>query len=596
MTDEPDIVLPKRNLALPGLIVVALLAVGGYLGYDAFIANHPTPDRVLVMVDIAGSDEAARRTATEVRGTLRGLGFVVVDPALVTEKGSPAEIARKHDAGLLLTGKISVSETTPIVEGKSVEVVLDGEFQVRESSEDFSEEDVRTIPIRWVDAGPDQVAATEAAAVELARLRMDEITVALVSMPSVDTLFTSDELTVEQKEWSAQLKRAYNFVDQRNNRLAKKAALRKRVAESYADDDRGTPRPTTHTDYGLESYLVDVLAGGEGVVATVNEKYAFMDVEKMGVDEAWMPERQVAIDAEGTSTTLFETETVLGYPTLTADGTKMVAVSDDHELQISLRLLEIAVDGSAETQSTTLAAVEKGYLGYPVIRRDGAKVLFTHRDCRRCNSSLEIINPDGTDRKTLFKATLKEGVANAKFVSDSLVSYVIWVDGGDRRFVTHNLADDSITDVHTDGEGIFHINEFWSRDGKLLAYIKKDEGGRHVAVRDMATGKVRRIMPNVHTKRPRFSHDARYLAFEAATSAVDSDSYTRDAEIAVIDLSDPESTPRVLTVNRVKDRHIRWAPDRHTVYFESLYPVPDTRRKWVLIRSIPVTPTADGAP
>lgn len=610
----------KRNVVGPVTVTLLLVAALGLLAFKVLTSYSVSADKVLIAVTVPDSPEdsgqwwddeqgvASRAFVSGIKGSMEAVGFTVIDPrkpeyaaalAGVDDESGLVSAARSLGAGVLIHGRLSPVQEEAAPNGAWHELILEGDLKLRLTGHEGPDSE-RTVPVRRMQAGPDRQDAVRMAASSVSSFFFDEIVAAIVTMPDVAALFDKETRTPEQAQVAQAIKRAYNFNDLRDRAMKKRHDLIASAQARWEDQDAGRAAITQLSPFGREDYLVGVFPGGQGVIGTVKERRFFMKRETLELANTWLPERQDFIGDKGASHTVFEAYNIYGYPGLSRDGETLAVTTDDNGAMMSLRVIKIDPASGQSDKARVIYSIPKGVLSFPRPSPDGRRVLVQHKTCRRCNGSLEMIDVATGQKTVVFKGDDWRGVGSYDWVGaeGKIVSYVVYHETTGRRVVLHDLSTDESKVLQQDGDGFSFINNSFSNDGTLMAFVQGGPQGRQLAVMTLSSGEVKTLTQGVYVKRPAFSHDNRYLAFEATGNSSSKDRYRRDHEIAVIDLKAPIMTDdegeevlrplHYLTVNDLKDRHMRWAPDAHQLYFETITEDPQIDEPWVAIRSLNV--------
>ncbi len=602
---EDDRYRIKRDLTIPLVALVATLAAVGAGVWWATTSYTVSEDKILIAVvipDAEGADgawwgqqgEASVRFLRGIKEPLEEVGFEVLspsDPAVLEavegaqDRRELVERARALGAGVLLTGRMEVASEQALDGGAAVEVILQGDLELLLTEAD--DEDIKTIPARALQVGPDRQDAVRVAAQEASRLAFDELVAAIVSFPAVAALFDKAQRTPEQAQVANAIEKARNFVDLRAMEIQKRDEVVAGVRAQWGSEAVGPVPVEQLSPFGREDYLVGVLPGGVGVIGTVKERRTRMDLESFKLVTEWQPERQDFIGPGGATHAIFEAHNIFSHPAMARGGAAVAVVTEEHGLGFSLRLVKLdPATGQALGSRVLLTVGGQRQLAWPEVSPDGSRILFGIRDCARCNTGLELIQADGGGRREIFKADDWRGVGDAQWVGEGAsVAFVIYHDERPRRFMMAEALTGEQRLVHENGE-VSYINERFSPDGSLLAYVSGGPEGRQLVVRRMSDGMVKPLTTDLHVKRPSISFDNALVAFEATGQGSPMDTSFVDPEVAVVPVEGGEV--RRMTVNAVEDRHLRWAPDRREIFFETVIEDPQRGEPWVAIRRLSV--------
>ena len=331
---EDDRYRIKRDLTIPLVALVATLAAVGAGVWWATTSYTVSEDKILIAVvipDAEGADgawwgqqgEASVRFLRGIKEPLEEVGFEVLspsDPAVLEavegaqDRRELVERARALGAGVLLTGRMEVASEQALDGGAAVEVILQGDLELLLTEAD--DEDIKTIPARALQVGPDRQDAVRVAAQEASRLAFDELVAAIVSFPAVAALFDKAQRTPEQAQVANAIEKARNFVDLRAMEIQKRDEVVAGVRAQWGSEAVGPVPVEQLSPFGREDYLVGVLPGGVGVIGTVKERRTRMDLESFKLVTEWQPERQDFIGPGGATHAIFEAHNIFSHPAM----------------------------------------------------------------------------------------------------------------------------------------------------------------------------------------------------------------------------------------------------------------------------------------
>jgi hypothetical protein len=594
--------------------VLLILAVGaGVVAFMLLGRKPPRLDRVAVLVAVEtldgkrgawwdGGDRASARFAETLVKPLEkeGLSVVATADAEATKALSGAtsdealrEAARALEAGIIVTGTLKVVRSRPLAGSEMTEYTIEARLAASESAPDGATVPVSEAPIELNVPAASEDRALLQAAEDLPALAQTGIASALVQLPAVARLqgeaatLASDELALASKY--EPLVRAARF---RKEELDRRAEEERAAAEADTKGERGALKKSLLGAYFAEEYLVGPAADGRLVVLA--EPHHVDVLATAGAYELRRgDERLLLVDpATGARTVLAEMYNVFSFPDVSADGRSVAAVVDHRQWSKSLEL--IAVPDGASKQ---LLAHASEYYSGPSVAPDGSRVIFWHRECRRCPSSLDVILADGSGQRTLIPADEDGSRSVPRWSKDGRTLYLsirpqgdpasIWaisVDSGERKAVLGVDAPQPEPDVVAEpSEGVELANEpsgyedpMVAPDGSFLVALERTDEGTHLGRLDLATGTWRRLA-SLPAQNVEIAPDGSRIAFETwRTNELEQQGYRGDTEVALVPADGGEV--RLLTSNDQDDTLAAWSPDGKRVYFHQQSKDPTGKR------------------
>lgn len=609
---------PRRS-RWPLMVVLLLLAAGAAGAWWWFQGRVSTSlDRIAVLVHSqalsgqrgswwSGNDRVSARVASALAKPLERYGLQVIassSPELVRaldgvgdDAAALRRAAQSAGAGLVLMGTVRTVRGTPLTKSELSEYTVEVELEVSESADGAAAVRVVAPLVFNLPAASDDRAQLEVAE-DLPDLVQPALAAALMQLPGVVRLkadaatLSKDDLAIASKV--EPMFRASAHLQSERDRRQGEADL---ASKRDATDERGAERHLI-SDFLAEEYLVAVRPDG-GLVLLTEPHHIDVRQAKGAYELRRGDERLVLADADGGGRALLaEVYNIFSFPSVSADGRWAAAVVDHRGWSKAVNLFEIP-----SGKRTELIAHEGDYYSAPQVSPDGSLVVFWHRSCRRCPSSLDVIRADGTDLRTLLEATEDESRSAIAWAPDGKRIYFsrrpseelgsLWaVDPltGDGTPLLGLAApsmppapsgvdgDSALKDLDIDGVDVEDAEGDWgavdersfdgpvpSPDGTFLVAVERDGPDVHLGRLDLATGAWRRLA-DVRAQGPLVSPDGKWIAFETwRTEDLDSRSYNRDTEIALIPAQGGEL--RLLTINDEDDTLSGWSPDSSRIYF-----------------------------
>lgn len=606
------------------LVVLALLVVGGgAAGWWWFTLRPSTRiDRLVVAVRSVATDGASggwwidgdrvsERLVSSLVKPLERVGLEVAQPSDEAVKaamkgaddGALRAAAARAGAGLLLTGAVRTVRAVPLTGTELTEYTVEVTLELQPTGEGATVPVLAEPLLLNVAAASEDRARLEVAE-EAPDLVLPALAAALVGLPPVArvkpgaTGLSNEELALATK--LEPVFRAANHLKGERERRAEEEA------QARAEDAKDEAGPERHLvgDFFAEEYLVSALPDGRLVL--LSEPHWIDIAQSTGAYVLRRgDERLVVADADGGGrSVLAEVFNVFSFPSVSADGRWAAAVVDHRGWSKAIDLYEIATGARTE-----ILPHPEDYYSSPLLAPDGGRLVFWHRTCRRCPSSLDLVGRDGTGARTLLEVSEGESRSGVVWAPDGKRVYVarqprgersaVWAidlgggpedgegrvllagadepegddmaDGADGADVdAGGLEGGAEGDEGAGGGDVSAVRSSFdepavSPDGTWLAATEHTDEGAYIGRLTLADLSWRRLT-QVRAQDLAISPDGRSIAFETWRTEGLGTRRARDTEVAVVSADGGEV--RLLTDNDEDDELAGWSPDGKRVYVQ----------------------------
>lgn len=591
--DLPD-TLPRRPIWPWLLVLVAVLAGGGYLAYR--VATAPDARKVLVVVDLDGKwwegSLGAAALADSLSGRLEAMGFQVVrggDPEvtdILESERDPQRAAARLRAAWLVVAELSVSESELPIDGGFVELRAEGPVRVLHADAPPA---LSPTVSSWAGAKKKDD-ARRLLGEALADRVFDAALPLLVEHPRLRDVFQAGVASPDAV-LADKLRPAREYVEQRTQTLADatrkyaETAVRREKAE-------GGPVPVRfHSDAAAADGLCGM--GPAGALVKTEDAPLFFLPERRTLGRISALESVVWMSPEGERKTLWTGYNLYGYPTLGADGASAVIVED--------------LFGWAKTVTVATADGKANRLRVdPTHRYSGGRlapgngmVAIQDRASRDCPEALLVL--DATEGAEVVTLMPEDGAFGGWLWLDATHLAVLYTPGKAQRSDALFTAPGPATTLYSValGAGAPSAKALvtaepeerfaWlsaTPDAQHLAFEINRAGDDQIGVFDVAAGTLARLSPGVGCSAPSIAPDGKAVAFQWI------DARGGDEEVGVMVVG-AEKALR-LTDNTARDRYPQFDRAGTRIYFESLADDPNfkDRRKVSRIASVPFEPPA----
>ncbi|MEZ4431603.1 MAG: hypothetical protein R3F65_04260 [bacterium] len=591
-THDDDLAAVKKP-RWPWLIVIALLAVGGWFGWQAWRATDP--QTVLVAVDVEGQwyegSQAAAWFADEMNAGLEELGFTVVraaDPAVVEAlEGAEGDLdaaARAVGAGFVIGGAIAF-EVIEHPAGK-------GYFEVRaRGNVEVSHVDDEDAPAGGADAAPVRGwagARTREAAVERALRRSlypvaaGEVLPRLLAHPVLAGRLSGDAAT------ASSLRPASQFVERRTRLLAEAETEAAKMTARRQAAEKGPAPVTYHGSAEADDGLCGV--GPDGICVRTDTVRRLLPP---GASSLWLQNTLETVErrrADGTRDVLWEGYNIYGYPRVSLDGRHIGFVED--------------VFGWAKVPVLIAAGGAPKRLVIDPERRfstvtpapGGESVAMWARPGRDGDDGLLVLDANGNVRLEIPAAGGQFNDFAWTFPDQLVVLHTPPPPETEPPPAGYDAAAQTVwrqpafggppTAIYTVGEGEYLSWMAVAPGSKQVIFRRRHPETGGLGLLDLETGVMTPIPLAGDVLAPAFDATG-----ERVTFTIEPPGTGGDEEVAIIELAadEPATTLRVLTDNPWRDRYPQFDPSGERIWFEQLGRDPlDKKRSTSLIASVPI--------
>jgi hypothetical protein len=391
---------------------------------------HTEPQRFVIAIAVEGPDGEAQwwqddRGATELAEQLaEQLGELGLEPVgfdaevadTLRDHDDPLLAAREHEARWLIRGHVRTHKQIPLELADFADFILMVELELvdSESGEFFAVPDTPVRVFLWGDDPSDALALN-------GRYVAERVTMPLVaSLAEREPLreYAGDRsgMTTEKAVLAAKLERLFQRADSH----ARGLELR---AEDEADALAREPKnhaaiaSVRVSDILAEEYFIGTTSDGRALLLT-EPKHVAVIPDKIGYSITSEGEALMLASADGRARELlFEHYNFYSAPSISADGRVVWTTVANHGASKSLATIDVE---SGEFRP--LLSHASDYYTSPIPSPDGARALFFSRAGRYAETSIELINRDGSGRTLVL--THEDGFGVPDWAPDGRRFYV----------------------------------------------------------------------------------------------------------------------------------------------------------------------------
>lgn len=632
--DVPENWRPKRGKGPLIFALIVLIAIGVGV-WQVFFVVRPRPNRVIVLINtqtVDGKTDAwwhgdqgpSRDIASALNKELDELGLEVVRmsdamEALdgVSDEAGMREAARQLRAGYAIIGELRATDVRGVTGSVLQDVTLELDLALLSTLDDAGAVPIHVAPIRMHDLGPSEADAIAAAGERVPTISLAAIAGSLGETPLVVRLRKSaaGDLSQDELILAGELKKLISLANQYLNELERRITVEAEASIIDIEDERG-PEKNLIGDFLGEAYFVSL---GPGADVIIERQPRTLVLDKNGADFELHRgyETLIRVTPDGIGERVFETFNIFSEASVSASGETAAVVLDQHQVNKALTLVDLD-DGT----STELLRHPRHYFSGPKLAPDGKRTTFWYRECRRrCPSSLEVIDADGSGRKVLVSEFAFMWVP--RWAPDGGQLYVafrpergakasLWAidpqtaeakpllgeaapaaalepaatpapppeaapevdtgEGGEPEAAEESPAPpeappppSEFQDIDIAPDGSFLVvNEVVGRGESWLGRL------------ELATGKYERVA-QLAIERLALSPDGRRVAVETKTGEHPDDVSTWDTEIVVVPLDG--GAPTFVTINGKRDILHEWSRDGTRIYFSQSGRDPEYERR-----------------
>lgn len=617
LSDDPTLLSgQRRRLAIVALVSAALLGVGAWW---TFIRVHVEPQRLVIAISVdPGShwwddDPGARALAGALAGELEQVGLdpVGFDPDTATtlrEAGDDPEAlaaaSRDLQARWLIGGRVSVDKTIRLELVGLSDYVMSVELELVDTKtlEVFEIPDMPMRVFLWGSDPSDAVARNHDYISE--RVTMGLIATLGARAPLLAYAGDRAAMTSDEAMLAASLEHLFLRADSHAQGLDLREKDRATARENEPKNHASIPQ-TRISDILAEEYFIGTTFDGRALLLS-EPKHVGVVPNQVGYAVTTEGE-ELVLATTSERTLLFEHYNFYSAPALSADGRVVWTTVANHGASKSLASIDVETGEFAPILSHA-----SEYYTSPTPAPDGARALFFSRPGRYAETSIELVNRDGSGRKQLIDPGEEFGLP--AWAPDGRSFYIpigaweriveIDIDTGERRRLLGQDPDappkpaseatengpkprpdprhrepsidhyhhggpiptaqpDSVTSSRFSAVSVGHT-------GRQLYVLEQSLDGRHWLGRfdldapdlEQAPAYVR--LAQIKGGRLRASPAGPIVALEAPSFTATNDPETRDQEVIVFG---PEPGKlRALTLNKVDDELAGWSRDGRYVF------------------------------
>lgn len=591
ISEDPELASgQRRQLALIVLITVAVITLAAWWSH---FRVHTEPQRVLIAVAIATDegevqwwheDRGALALASALAANLADVGLEPVGPeaevaATLRDAHDLSRAALDLGARWLIRGRISTQKIIELELADFSDFILAVELELvdAETSEVFA---IPGSPLRvflWGEDPSDALALNGRYVAE--RVTMPLIATLAVRAPLLEYNQDRATMSTEQAMLAASLERLFLRADGYTRALE----LRTRdeeTARARAPKNHSAVGHARISDLLAEEYFIGTAFDGRALLL-IEPKIVTVVPNSLGYSITSEGEALVLTDLHGRErTTLFEHYNFYSAPAISADGRVVWTTVANHGASKSLVTIDVETG-----DFTPVLSHASDYYTSPIPGPDGARALFYSRSGRYAETSIELVERDGSGRRLLVAADERAGLP--EWAPDGRSVYVpiggwqrivsVDVETGVRR---HLLGQDpespdpeaeldeatapdpattsrfSALSVGHDGRSLFVVEQgLDGREWLGRLDLERREAGDPNAYARLAQMKVGHLLA---------SPTGPAVALEAPSFTAPGDPKSSDREVLVFG---PEPGQlRALTLNDVDDELAGWSRDGRSVF------------------------------
>jgi hypothetical protein len=416
LSDDPELASGQRRR----LTIVALFTATtiGIAAWWSFFRVHTEPQRLVIAIAVeteAGDaqwwqdDRGASELAEALSEQLGELGLEPVGfdddiASTLRDSDDPILAARELEARWLIRGRVSTHKTIPLELADFADFILMVELELvdTETGEAFAVLDEPLRVFLWGDDPSDALALN------------GEYVAKRVTMPLLASFaereplreYTGDrsKMTTEKAVLAAKLERLFLRADNHARGLELRA---EDEAQALAREPKNHAALTSErlSDILAEEYFIGTAHDGRALLLT-EPKHVAVVPDQLGYTITSEGEALMLASLDGrTRTLLFEHYNFYSAPAISADGRVVWTTVANHGASKSLAILDVE---SGEFRPVLSHATD--YYTSPIPAPDGARALFFSRAGRYAETSIELVNRDGSGRTLVLTPDEQPGV------------------------------------------------------------------------------------------------------------------------------------------------------------------------------------------
>ncbi|MFO7561849.1 MAG: hypothetical protein R6X02_04355 [Enhygromyxa sp.] len=418
LSEDPELASgQRRRLAIVALVTLAAI---GLAAWWTFFRVHTEPQRVLIAIAIeAETEDGASQWWQGDRGALElnqaladNLAEVGLEPVPFDDQSTTALreaddlllAARELEARWLIRGRITTQKVIELelADFSDFVLVLELELVDAETGELFAVPDSPLRVFLWGEYPSDALALN-------GRYLADRVT-----MPLIATLAAREplreynqdraEMTTEQAMLAASLERLFLRADS----YARGLELRARDEVSALAREPNNHAALAHarlSDILAEEYFIGTAFDGRALLLS-DPKQVVVPPNQLGYSLTSESEALVLASLDGRERALlFEHYNFYSAPAISADGRVVWTTVANHGASKTLATIEVETG-----EFRPVLSHESDYYTNPIPAPDGARALFYSRPGRYAETSVELIERDGSGRKQVVAAGERTGL------------------------------------------------------------------------------------------------------------------------------------------------------------------------------------------
>lgn len=416
LSDDPELASgQRRRLAIIALVTAATV---GLAAWWSFFRVHTEPQRIVIAIAIAtdagevqwwdddrGASELAEVLAEQLgEHGLEPVGFDAEVATTLRERDDLLLAARELEARWLIRGRVSTQKQIPLELADFSDYILSVELELvdTETSEVFAVPDAPLRVFLWGSDPSDALALNGRYVAE--RVTMPLLATLAAREPLREFAGDRRGMTTEKAVLAAALERLFLRADNHTRGLELRAEDQ---AEALAREGKNHAK-LSHTrlsDILAEEYFIGTAADGRALLLT-DPKHVTVVPGELGYTITSEGEALMLASLDGGERALlFEHYNFYSAPSISADGRVVWTTVANHGASKSLATIDVE---TGEFDPVLSHATD--YYTSPIPAPDGARALFFSRAGRYAETSIELVNRDGSGRTLVIAPDEQAGI------------------------------------------------------------------------------------------------------------------------------------------------------------------------------------------